>query len=293
MAQPIINAGNVHEIMTSVRFGSDEAVAAVDGYIEEHLPRFVRTLQAIPPAPNDGSLLDAAGLANLVPCYFQLLNYKHVTITSADKDSPFVPHDLGETLKAQGDVNMAYFNLEFERFPFPDNTFDTVVCCEVLEHMTVDPMALMSELNRVCKEGGTLVLTTPNIVSWRCLLRAIAGEHPISFNNFSGMSADRHNREYTPAELSKLLPDAGFDPLEITTFDLQGLQQGHRWLRWCVKPLGRFFVLPPEEFRGDFILAKGTKISPVRNRMPNWLYGQFKEDRQLMAQAGKYDGPVI
>lgn len=44
--------------------------------------------------------------------------------------------------------------------PFPDETFDTVVCTEVLEHVP-DPLRALKEMRRVLKQGGALVLTTP------------------------------------------------------------------------------------------------------------------------------------
>ena len=44
--------------------------------------------------------------------------------------------------------------------PFPDNTFNEIECWEVLEHI-YDKEATVRELHRVCREGGTLRLSTP------------------------------------------------------------------------------------------------------------------------------------
>jgi SAM-dependent methyltransferase len=44
--------------------------------------------------------------------------------------------------------------------PVPDATYDTVLCSEVLEHVA-DPAAALSEIHRVLKPGGRLVLTVP------------------------------------------------------------------------------------------------------------------------------------
>ena len=42
---------------------------------------------------------------------------------------------------------------------FPDATFDTVLCTEVLEHLP-DPQRGVDEMHRVLRDGGTLLLTT-------------------------------------------------------------------------------------------------------------------------------------
>jgi SAM-dependent methyltransferase len=44
--------------------------------------------------------------------------------------------------------------------PFPDGTFDTVVCLEVLEHVP-NPEAALQEASRVLKREGHLLLSTP------------------------------------------------------------------------------------------------------------------------------------
>lgn len=44
--------------------------------------------------------------------------------------------------------------------PFPDATFDTVLCTEVLEH-SPEPAALIAEMERVLKPGGLLIATVP------------------------------------------------------------------------------------------------------------------------------------
>ena len=49
------------------------------------------------------------------------------------------------------------------QMPFKDGFFDTVLCTEVLEHVP-EPHMLLTEINRVMKKGGCLILSTPQ--SW-------------------------------------------------------------------------------------------------------------------------------
>lgn len=49
---------------------------------------------------------------------------------------------------------------DIARIPVRDGSFDAVLCSEVLEHVD-DPVAALSELKRVVKPGGMLILTAP------------------------------------------------------------------------------------------------------------------------------------
>ncbi len=50
---------------------------------------------------------------------------------------------------------------DIQTIPHPDASFDTVFCCETIEHVP-DPDAALRELARVLKTGGKLYLTCPN-----------------------------------------------------------------------------------------------------------------------------------
>ncbi len=52
-----------------------------------------------------------------------------------------------------------------------DATFDTVISCETIEHVQ-DPRRALSELARVLRPGGRLMLTTPNYLGTLGLYRA-------------------------------------------------------------------------------------------------------------------------
>ena len=66
---------------------------------------------------------------------------------------------LVETGKKLPDAILTQHSLE--GLGFASNTFDAVLCTEVIEH-TPDPRHSVHELMRVLKPGGVLVLTVPN-----------------------------------------------------------------------------------------------------------------------------------
>lgn len=55
------------------------------------------------------------------------------------------------------DIDVLY---DGKTFPFEANTFDSVLCNQVLEHV-FHPQLFLSEINRVCKTGGKCLFTVP------------------------------------------------------------------------------------------------------------------------------------
>lgn len=48
--------------------------------------------------------------------------------------------------------------------PYSDNTFDYIIFMEVIEHI-YNPGFVISEISRILKKGGKLILSTPNILN--------------------------------------------------------------------------------------------------------------------------------
>ena len=57
-------------------------------------------------------------------------------------------------------VTTAALQGDAHHLPFPNSTFDQVLCSEVLEHIP-DDVAVLAEMVRVLRPGGTLVVTVP------------------------------------------------------------------------------------------------------------------------------------
>jgi SAM-dependent methyltransferase len=79
--------------------------------------------------------------------------------------------------------------------PFADNSFDAVVSADVLCHSAVDPPVALTELKRVLRPGGLLVMNMP---AYQWLLSA----HDRHVHNV---------RRFTAPETAMLLRQAGFD----------------------------------------------------------------------------------
>jgi ubiquinone/menaquinone biosynthesis C-methylase UbiE len=98
-----------------------------------------------------------------------------------------------------------------EHIPFPDNTFEAVICTEVLEHV-FNYQTLVDEMYRVCKPNAQLIITIPFSARY----------HYIPYDYF----------RYTPSALEKIF--SKFSKVEITP-------RGTDVLSICAKIIVLFF----------------------------------------------------
>jgi SAM-dependent methyltransferase len=108
------------------------------------------------------------------------------------------------------------------KLPFPDATFDRVICSEVLEHIP-DDVAAMGELTRVLRPGGTMAITVPRfgpeLVNW-----ALSDE----YHNVPG----GHIRIYRRSVLEERLASTG---MVVTGHHYaHGLHSPYWWLKCLV-----------------------------------------------------------
>lgn len=68
-------------------------------------------------------------------------------------------------------------DLERDKFPFEDETFDIVICNQVFEHLKQIYLP-MSEIHRVLKTKGILIFSVPNLASFHNRLLLLLGRQP-------------------------------------------------------------------------------------------------------------------
>ena len=188
-------------------------------YVHDAIGRFLITVKMVPPAPHSGAKLLELG-AN--PYFVSLLlkkfhrydwsgaNYFGPVETRAEAEQTIHSERYGETHT----FRYAHFNVEFDDFPYEDASFDGVLFCEILEHLTVNPTFTLTEIHRILKPGGFVLVTTPNMLRWEHVWRLVRG---YNINDpYSGYGVyGRHNREYAPQELIRLLQDCGFTVKQV------------------------------------------------------------------------------
>lgn len=242
-------------------------------YVESHITRLSKTLAITPRGTEADRILEMGAYLQITPALRTQLGYGGVHGCyygiAGQQDRRKVVSVSGEEFECTVDL----FDAEKDLFPYEDGYFSTVLCCELIEHLFADPMHMMSEVNRILEPGGHVVLTTPNIVSFRAVAGLLQGYQPGLFPSYmrpreSGHVDARHNREYTPREISDLLVNSGFEVTLLETGEF--LDEPHPEFGWVRRLLERYLL--PVDLRGDGIYAVGRKTGPVRERYPGWLY---------------------
>ena len=243
-------------------------------YVDTHLTRLVKTLEMTPKGGPDQRILEMGAYLQITPSLKTKLEYGEVR---GCYYGPAGKVDHREAVSLEGErftCEVDLFDAERDRFPYEDGSFDTVLCGELVEHLTADPMHMMTEIHRILKPGGHLVLTTPNIGSLRAIAAILSGYHPGFFPAYikpaeEGAETDaRHNREYTAREVYLLFHDAGFDVTRLETGEFKREPKPeHIWVEHMLDRYGL-----AKDLRGDGIYAVGRKAGPVRSRWPSWLY---------------------
>ncbi|MGD2045650.1 MAG: methyltransferase domain-containing protein [Gemmatimonadota bacterium] len=231
-----------------------------------HHRRIAETAFFVPRADEGDRLVDLGTHPLVLHVVAEIAGYEDARgVDLREGGEPSWPVRLPETDWAPSrEYRIHNADLQRDLLPFPDASVDVVTSFETLEHL-LDPMHLLIEANRILKPGGWLVLTTPNPISWRSVLRAAVHKHPLLFPFLlRGHDTNRHNIEYLPSMVRAMVEAAGFAG-EVSTRSW--------WYRvsWIQKLRLVLAGFRPGD-RGDIIVVKVRKSSDPRTRYPVEVY---------------------
>jgi len=138
-----------------------------------------------------------------------------------------------------------------KNIPYSNDTFDVVISFHVIEHIKED-LNYISEIYRVLKKNGLLIITTPNRT-----YRLKPGQKP--FNRF-------HVREYNPQELEKTLKNKFLD---VKLWGISGTENINKLEIERIKKILRIISLDPFNFRR--LIPESIKISIIKILKTNIL----------------------
>ena len=259
-----------------VRFvrSMDFADEAARQYTEIHLHRIGRTLEQVPAPVTSKRILEMGAYMQMTPALQCVLGYTEV------RGAFFGPPgkvDEKSTTVGGKEVFRCFvdlFDAEKHRYPYGDGRFETVLACEIFEHLLHDPMHMLIEMNRVLEDNGTLVLTTPNVTSYTAVARILEQSgHPQLYSKYAdprGEYAETeipHVREYTPPELKEAIESASFEVVSLTTEVIPGYGT-EKWVKDFLARSGFSTELRGEQM---YCIARKRAGKPIV-RYPGFLY---------------------
>tara|TARA_Y100000310_G_C20617994_1_gene781696 strand:- start:866 stop:1567 length:702 start_codon:yes stop_codon:yes gene_type:complete len=136
-----------------------------------------------------------------------------------------------------------------EKIPYPDNTFDVVLFCEVIEHVE-DDAKVLREICRVLKPGGRVVITTPSLKGFfaHSKLKQLGHHHGGEFHYRDG---------YEPADLEKKLEENGYKHLQTR----QGIFLLSEWIMELTKVV---FLAKRKRFEAQSELLEAQSSLPYK-----------------------------
>ncbi|PSN20513.1 3-demethylubiquinone-9 3-O-methyltransferase [filamentous cyanobacterium CCP5] len=169
----------------------------------------------------DGAVPDWGGLKVLdVGCgggyTCEFLARRGAIVTGIDQSADCIKAAQAHSL--QSGLTIAYHDGYAECLPFAADSFDGVVCVDVLEHVA-NPAQTVAEISRVLKPGGLFCFDTINrtwqsrlVMIW--LLENWLGQIPRGVHDW---------RKFLPPQtLCRYLHQTGFDAVTLDGFDLFG-----------------------------------------------------------------------
>jgi len=102
-----------------------------------------------------------------------------------------------------------------EKLPYKNDSFDVVFAGEVIEHI-FDVKNFLSEIHRILKKNGILILTTPNLASLEDRIKFLFGINPTHVTPVHEY-LHFHIRPFTKYSLKKTLTENGFKIEKITS----------------------------------------------------------------------------
>ena len=106
--------------------------------------------------------------------------------------------------------NITYAPADITALPFADGSFDKVVAGNVI-HLLDNPMTALGELNRVCKDGGMLIIPT--------YMNKDDKGKTNGFSDAVGKAGADFKREFTMESYRQFFLDAGYPDVEASLAD--------------------------------------------------------------------------
>lgn len=179
--------------------------------------------------------------------------------------------DIQEAPKPSNYADVSVVNLNYCDFPYASSSFDTVIMGDVIEHLE-NPSRVLRETNRVLRNGGKLIVSTPHANHWETTIR----------NWFLSWLPDpdpgEHINNWTRMDFMRLLRINGFDVI-------------HQWGTFLSKSLPVYVPVTRLPVLGWIIIYETVKRrDPSKQIVTNTASGERVYIRNSRSEDGERVG---
>jgi 2-polyprenyl-3-methyl-5-hydroxy-6-metoxy-1,4-benzoquinol methylase len=187
---------NFFEARYDIEF--DAAFESTNNFKEDVLAQCFKLLKKY--GRTSGDLLDIGSFAGILMRY------------AKDKGFNSYGVEVNPTMAkySKDQLQLDVFNGPFLEFPCDDNRYDVITLIDVLEHL-LQPREMLEKCHRVLKPGGQILIKVPNCDS-QIFKQNIANWLGVS--NLGVFASFGHINHFSPASLSKVLTELGFEVQE-------------------------------------------------------------------------------
>lgn len=228
-----------------------------DGYTAEiNMPtwvsRFKLVCDLVEKYHPGGTILEIGSYRYNLTSILELKGHKVIGI---DKDTS----KMSEYIQ-QEELDIRECDIEREELPFDDRRFPIVIFTEVFEHLRINPLQTLRNIERVIKKDGVFIISTPNLYYIMNIVSFLLGrgiktmcDGYEEFARLDKKGYPGHIRVYTLSEMKKFLTNTGFSIVD--TFFAGTPQEGKRRL---LRPICR--IKPELMTRMYLIATPNTRI---------------------------------
>ena len=206
-----------------------------------------------------GSVLDVGNDKTFLSFFLRAFNSmaEFTTISFVISDSPY---------------DLFAVDIESESLPFDDERYDCAIFTEVIEHLWRNPSFALAEINRSLKNGGELLLTTPNPCERHAITCALWQANPNQRSQIFTNLESGHIHLWSIPDLRVMLEAHGFHIRSVATKDYYGYSQRVPAIEEVIRSIS-----PHPDLMGESIVIEAERqLRQERPIYPKQIYPDEK-----------------
>lgn len=202
------HSGLVEDVINCIRPDDEELNAWYRKYAQRQKKRLAFDVDYVTRFADPSAKLLEFG--SMPPILTATLTRLGMSVTGLD----LKPERFETAVDSEG-LRVERVDFETERLPLEDGAYDAVIFNEVFEHLRINPIFTLREVHRVLRPGGILMLSTPNLRSWKgwyffAIKGRLAPEIYGEYDKLGKVGHMGHVRVYSVGEVKTFLERIGF-----------------------------------------------------------------------------------